>query len=137
MGLVRRVVRKSVRKATPRSVRKAMHPVRTARRAVTPPPVRKVTRALYTVTNPLGAAENALIGSVLNVGGHRRSSSRSGSRSASTRTTSGEIFVGTGIRATEALVSHDRLAGAVPTLAFPVRLAALVVTSLGQNMLAQ
>jgi hypothetical protein len=59
MGFARRVVRKSVRKATPRPVRKAMHPARTARRAVTPRPVRQASRAVYTVTNPLGAAEKA------------------------------------------------------------------------------
>jgi hypothetical protein len=42
-----------------------MHPVRTAKRAVTPKVVRKASRAIYTVTNPLGAAENALIGAAL------------------------------------------------------------------------
>lgn len=77
MGFARRVVRKSVRKATPRSVRKVIHPVRTAKNAVTPRPVRTVSRAIYTVTNPLGAAENAVIDAVLNVGNGRSSQSSS------------------------------------------------------------
>jgi hypothetical protein len=76
MGLARKVVRKSVRRATPRSVRKVMHPARTARRAVTPRPVRQISRGIYTVTNPLGAAENALIGAALSGGSHRRKRSR-------------------------------------------------------------
>lgn len=61
VGLGRRLIRKSVRAATPRSVRRAMHPVRTVKRAVTPRPLRQVSRAVYTVTNPLGAAENKLL----------------------------------------------------------------------------
>lgn len=65
MGFARRIVRKSVRKATPRTVRRAMHPVRTTKNAVTPRPLKQVSRAVYTVTNPLGAAENALIGAAL------------------------------------------------------------------------
>lgn len=71
MGFTRRLVRKSVRAATPRSVRRAMHPVRTAVHAATPRPIRQLSRVAYTVTNPLGAAENALIGAALN-GGSRR-----------------------------------------------------------------
>src|SRR4051812_22331621 len=82
MGFARRVVRKSVRKATPRTVRRAMHPVRTAKYAVTPRPVRQLSRAVYTVTNPLGAAENAFIGAALNAGSHRRRSTSGRSRSA-------------------------------------------------------
>jgi len=74
VGFAKRVVRKSVRKATPRSVRKAMNPVGTVKSAITPRPVKQLTRGVYTVTNPLGAAENALIGSVLNAGGGRRRS---------------------------------------------------------------
>ena len=58
-----------------------MHPVRTVKYAVTPKPVRKASRAIYTVTNPLGAVENALIGAALN-GGHRRQ--RSGKKRVST-----------------------------------------------------
>jgi hypothetical protein len=71
VGLARRVVRKSVRKATPRPVRKAMHPARTARNAVTPRPVKQASRAAYTVRHPVGAAENKVIGAALN-GGRKR-----------------------------------------------------------------
>lgn len=113
VGFARRVVRKSVRKATPRSVRRAMHPVRTTKNAITPRPIKKMSRAVYTVTNPLGAAENALIGSVLNAGGgHRRSAGSRGSAQATRRPTAspGEVFVGTGVRASEALESAGNLA---------------------------
>jgi hypothetical protein len=80
MGFGRRVVRKSVRRATPRPVRKAIHPARTVRYAVTPRPVRQVSRAAYTVRHPVGAAENKVIGAALNAGtGHRRSR-RSGNK---------------------------------------------------------
>jgi hypothetical protein len=73
MGFGRRLVRKSVRRATPRSVRKAMHPARTVRYAVAPRPVRQASRAAYTVRHPVGAAENKAIGVALSVGtGHRR-----------------------------------------------------------------
>ena len=41
MGFVRRVVRKSVRKATPRPVREAVHPARMVKDAVTPRPVKQ------------------------------------------------------------------------------------------------
>lgn len=83
MGFATRVVRKSVRKATPRSVRKVMNPVGTVKSAITPRPIKQVSRGIYTVTNPLGAAENALIDSVLNAGSGRRRSSSSTYRSAS------------------------------------------------------
>jgi hypothetical protein len=72
MGLARRVVRKSVRRAMPRLVRQAMHPARTVKNAVTPRPVKQVSRAAYTVRHPVGAAENKAIGAVLNRGGRRR-----------------------------------------------------------------
>jgi hypothetical protein len=65
MGFARRVVRKSVRRATPRSVRRAMHPARTVKNAVTPRPVKQVSRAAYTVRHPVGAAENKVIGAAL------------------------------------------------------------------------
>src|SRR5258708_5266586 len=65
MGFARRVVRKSVRKATPRPLRKATHPARTVRNAVTPRPVKQVSRAAYTVRHPVGAAENKAIGAAL------------------------------------------------------------------------
>jgi hypothetical protein len=65
MGFARRVVRKSVRKATPRPVRQAMHPARTVRNAATPRPVKQVSRAAYTARHPVGAGENKLIGAIL------------------------------------------------------------------------
>jgi len=73
-ALARRVVRKSIRKATPRPVRQVMHPARTVRNAVTPRPVKQVSRAAYTVRHPVGAAENKAIGAVLYAGsgGSRR-----------------------------------------------------------------
>lgn len=72
MGFARRVVRKSVRKATPRPVRQVMHPARTVKNKVTPRPVRQVSHAAYMVRNPVGAAENKLIGAALNTGSRRR-----------------------------------------------------------------
>jgi Ftsk gamma domain len=65
MGFARRAVRKSVRRATPRPVRKAMHPARTVRNAVTPHPVKQVSRVAYTVRHPVGATRNAVIGAAL------------------------------------------------------------------------
>jgi hypothetical protein len=72
MGLGRRIVRKTVRKATPRPVRQAMHPARAVKNAVTPRPVRQVSRAAHAVRNPVGAAENKIIGAALNAGRGRR-----------------------------------------------------------------
>lgn len=103
MGFARRLVRKSVRKATPRSIRKAMHPVRTARNAVTPRPVKQLSRAVYTVTNPLAAAENALIGAAL-YPGRGSSRARSTSRQPPPGMTASEV------RAREGAASHDHLA---------------------------
>ncbi len=74
MGFARRVVRKSVRKATPRPVRQAIHPARTVKNAVTPRPVKQVSRAAYAVRHPVGAAENKFIGAVLDGGSRRRRS---------------------------------------------------------------
>lgn len=65
MGFARRVVRRSVRRATPRPVRKAMHPARTARNAVTPRPVKQASRAVYTARHPVGTAENNMIRAAL------------------------------------------------------------------------
>lgn len=112
MGFAKRMVRKSVRKATPRTVRRAMHPVRTAKSAVTPRPLKQLSRAAYTVTNPLGAAENALIGAVLYPGsGRRRGSGGSRPPAAHRRqSNSGGVVVGTGVRAEQALESVDLLA---------------------------
>ena len=107
MGFARRVVRKTVRKATPRPVRQAMHPARTIKYAVTPRPVRQASRAVYTITNPLGAAENKLIGAALNAGGGHR---RSASPAARLNLPAGTSASGTGLRAAEAVVSQDQIA---------------------------
>lgn len=113
MGFAKRVVRKTVRKATPRSVRKVMNPVGTVKSAITPRPVKKLTRGIYTITNPLGAAENALIDAVLNPGRGMRRSSSSSSRS---RASSGSLASGTRApspaaqaRLQQAFDAHDAL----------------------------
>lgn len=109
MGFARRIVRKSVRKATPRSVRRAMHPVGTLKSAVTPRPIKQLSRGLYTVSNPLGAAENALIGAVLYPGGRRRRSSSGRSRpSVGSVAWSGPVSP-VGMRAQEAADVNDEL----------------------------
>ncbi|CAN2189290.1 hypothetical protein MCEJIRE27_00484 [Candidatus Nanopelagicaceae bacterium] len=64
MGFARRAVSRSVRRAVGPSVWNAAHPVRTAKRALIPAPVRKARRMVYIATNPVGAAENAVINSV-------------------------------------------------------------------------
>jgi hypothetical protein len=96
-----------------------MHPVRTVKNAVTPRPVKQLSRAVYTVTNPLGAAENKLIDTLLNGSGSRRSGKRSGgwsppvtSRSASTEAHPRSVSTptGGGTRIAEAVASTDRLA---------------------------
>ncbi len=54
-----------------------MHPARTVRYAATPRPVKKASRAAYTVRHPVGAAENKAIGAALSAGtGHRRARQR-------------------------------------------------------------
>lgn len=106
MGFGRRLVRKTIRKATPRSVRRAMHPVRTVKNAVTPRPLKQLSRAAYTITNPLGAAENKIIGAVLN--GGRGGSGRG--RGRTQPVTSQEAVGYSGVRAIEAVASTDRLA---------------------------
>src|SRR5450830_592544 len=113
MGFARRVVRKTVRKATPRAVRRAVHPVRTLKNAATPRSVRQLSRGIYTITNPLGAAENAVIGAALNSGSRRRRSSTSASRrSGSPRSSAGDsrTTAPSEIRAAEGARSHDQLA---------------------------
>lgn len=110
MGFGTRLVKKSVRKATPRSVKTAMSPVRAVKYAATPRSVQKVSRAVYTVTNPLGAAQNKVIGSVLNVGTlHRRpTGSRTPARSNGQQAP--QVVTGVGVRAEEGAASHQRLA---------------------------
>lgn len=80
MGLIRKVGRRAVRKATPRPVRKALrpvkavrHPVRTATNAV--PGARTVKKAAYFVTSPVDASRNEIENAVLRAG-RRRSASR-------------------------------------------------------------
>ncbi|MFI5066358.1 MAG: hypothetical protein ACHP9Z_20605 [Streptosporangiales bacterium] len=63
----------------PRSVRRAMHPVRTARRAVTPKAVKKATRALHPVDNLVYGAERQVATSLRsgrNQAARRRSPAR-------------------------------------------------------------
>src|SRR5580704_8050301 len=68
MGLGRRVVRKTVRRVTPRPVRQARHPARVVKSAVTPRPMRQVSHAVYTVRNPGGSAADKVITAALNAG---------------------------------------------------------------------
>ena len=121
MGFGRRLVRKSIRKATPRTVRRAVHPVRTARYAATPKSVKKASRVLYTATNPLGAIENAAIGAVLNPGSRRRHRpSRASAPPLSRQSQWGPtppptrsiptISSPSTVRANEGLTSHNRIA---------------------------
>jgi hypothetical protein len=58
VGLGRRIVRKTVRKATSLPVRHAMHSVRTVERKVAPRPIRQATYTAYNATHPAAAAEN-------------------------------------------------------------------------------
>ncbi len=62
---VRRTARRTVRQVTPRPVRKAVHPVRTARVAATPRPARQVTRAAWVAKHPVHAVESEAISAVL------------------------------------------------------------------------
>jgi len=116
MGFGRRLVRKSVRKATPRSVRKAMHPARTVKNAVTPRPMKKISRGAYTVTHPVGAAENAVIGAALYPKRGRRHSGGgrpappSPARTSELRSQDGARQSPVGVRAAEAVDVHNRLA---------------------------
>jgi hypothetical protein len=58
-------MKKAVRRATPKPVRKAKavvkHPVGTAARAATPRSVRKAKRTAFNATHPVNTAENALL----------------------------------------------------------------------------
>jgi hypothetical protein len=114
MGIGKRLARKAVRRSVPRSVRRAVHPVRTVKRAVTPRPVRQVSRAIHTVTNPLGAAENMLINSVTN--SRSRGRRTTGTRSRTTRptawrtTSAAPVISVTDVRAAEGAASHHHLA---------------------------
>jgi hypothetical protein len=92
--------RKLVRKATPRPVRHAMHPVRTVKHKATPRPIRQLSRGVYTVTNPLGAAESAII-----FGSGRRRSTTTRTQQTITRQT----WTSPGVRAAEGYSVHDEL----------------------------
>jgi hypothetical protein len=76
MGLMK----KAVRRATPRSVRRAkrvvFHPARTAVHAATPRSIRQVKRTAFNIAHPINTAENAFLDSVT---GRRSSRSRSSS----------------------------------------------------------
>jgi hypothetical protein len=62
-------MRKAVRRATPRPVKKVKrvvrHPARTAARAATPKPIRKAQRQVFNVTHPVNTVENAIIDNVM------------------------------------------------------------------------
>ncbi len=110
MGFGTRLVKKSVRKATPRSVKTAMSPVRAVKYAATPRSVQKVSRAVYTVTNPLGAAQHKVIGSVLNVGTNSPTINWIPDARSVERTASSASGDRRRVRAEEGAASHQRLA---------------------------
>jgi hypothetical protein len=120
MGLGRRIVRKTVRKATPRPVRQVMHPARTVKNAVTPRSVKQASRAVYTVRHPVGATENMMIGAALNTA--------TGSRRRRTGRRPFTMLFGTRSRATRqpdpsaAPAPSDRPPSAPPTVPAAVRL---------------
>jgi hypothetical protein len=117
MGLMK----KAVRRATPRSVRKAkrvaFHPARRAVHAATPRSIRKVKRTAFNVTHPVNTAENALLDSL--TGGSRRSSrSRGGGGYSTTSSYSGGYST-----ATEERVRIGETIEEVETANFSVHLA--------------
>ncbi len=69
MGLLRKAVRKSVRKVTPRPVRQVnrvvRHPVSTGVRAVTPRPIRQAERSVFNITHPVNTVENRGLDAVI------------------------------------------------------------------------
>lgn len=69
MGLMRKAVRKSVRKVTPRPVRQVQravtHPVRTSVRAVTPQPIRNLERTAFNVAHPVNTVENKVLNELI------------------------------------------------------------------------
>lgn len=79
MGIVTRLL-------VPRTVRRAANPVRTARRAVTPRPIKRAQRVAFTITSPFGAMEGALENAVVDALQPRRR--RSVRHQSSTRATS-------------------------------------------------
>lgn len=89
MGFARRVVRISVRKATPKSVRRVTHPVRTTKNALTPRPVRRASRTVYQASHPIKAAENYVIRTALGGTAGRPTSKGAGSRKSRANPASG------------------------------------------------
>jgi hypothetical protein len=81
MGFGKRIVRQSVRAATPRTVRKATHPVRTAKTAVTPDAILKAKLVAIDLANPVGAVENAAIRAVLKAPKRATTASRKANKS--------------------------------------------------------
>src|ERR1035437_7862788 len=77
-----------------------MHPVRTVKHRVTPRPIRQLSRGIYTVTNPLGAAESAII-----FGAGRKGSKTTRVRQSASR----QPVNAPGIRAAKAFSVHDDL----------------------------
>lgn len=79
MGLLRKAVRKSmpkpVKKAR-RTVRKATHPVSTARRAATPGPIKSATWAAHQVTHPIDTLEYKTLDAVWPPAGGKQTSQR-------------------------------------------------------------
>jgi hypothetical protein len=70
MGLLYKLFMPKALKRARRKVTKVVHPVRTARRAVTP---RAVSAAMNPVGYTKGAIENKIVRSVKGNGGHKRS----------------------------------------------------------------
>lgn len=69
MHLLRKVVRKSVRKVTPRPIRQVnrvvRHPVLTTYQTVAPRPLQSAERSIYNVTHPVNAIENRAVNKVI------------------------------------------------------------------------
>jgi hypothetical protein len=85
-----------------------MHPVRTVKYAVTPRPVQQLKRAVFTATNPLGSAENALIDAAFNSG--RRRGGSSPARSTGTASRQPSHPTASQVRADEAAQVRDQFA---------------------------
>jgi hypothetical protein len=92
-----------------------MHPVRTMKYAVTPRPVKKISRVAYTISNPLGAAENKLINAAFGSGRPHRHSTGSTRRTPAPSPYTPPMRVPApapagGTRAIEAVASQQRIA---------------------------
>ncbi len=108
MGLARKVVRRAVRRSVPRSVWRATHPISTAKRALTPKPVRTAKRAVYTVVHPVSAAQSKVVNYMYSTPAKGRSRSGSGASSGQSRTYPSQVS-GSGVRAEEAVRSVNQL----------------------------